>query len=116
MQALHFFLQDAHRLAERTRRVRQLLGPEQHNKHNGDDQDFPGAVEKVAKHVRPSYAGKWSSPGSWSVCGAHPGGGAGGPGKPGAGTRSARPADVRCCSWSAAGVELAVDAAGVEPA
>src|SRR5579859_1213961 len=54
VQALHFLLQDAHRLAQGARRVRQLLRSEQHDDHDGDDQDLPWAVEQVTKvHERP---------------------------------------------------------------
>ena len=45
-------LQDAHGAAERPRRIGQLLGPEQHDQHDRDDQDLPRAVEKVADHGR----------------------------------------------------------------
>src|SRR6185312_14837861 len=47
VQALHLFLQDAHRLAERARRGRELFRPEQHEDHQGDDQDLPWAIEQV---------------------------------------------------------------------
>ena len=52
VQALHFLLQDAHRLAERARRGRELLRPEQHDDHQGDDQDLPRAIEQVTYHLR----------------------------------------------------------------
>src|SRR6266700_1004074 len=52
VQALHLLLQDAHRLAERARRSRELLRPEQHDDHQGDDQDLPRAVEQVTNHFQ----------------------------------------------------------------
>jgi hypothetical protein len=53
MQVTDFPLQDAHRLAERPSGARQLLGPEQHDDHHGDDQDLPWAVKQVTNHERP---------------------------------------------------------------
>src|SRR5215831_21039651 len=50
VQAVHLLLQDAHRLAERARRARELLRLEQYDDHQGDDQDLPRAIEQVTKH------------------------------------------------------------------
>src|SRR5260370_11794683 len=52
VQALHFLLQDAHGLAERARRRREVLRPEQHDDHQGDDQDLPRAIEQVTNHLQ----------------------------------------------------------------
>src|SRR5215470_19172358 len=52
VQAVHLLLQDAHRLAERARRGRELLRPEQHDDHQGDDQDLPRAIEQVTNHFQ----------------------------------------------------------------
>src|SRR5580658_6938641 len=54
LQAADLGLEDAHRLTERTRRIWQLLRPEQHDQHHGDDQHLPRAVEKVTYHLYPS--------------------------------------------------------------
>src|SRR5208283_5037938 len=43
-------LEDPHRPAERPGRDRQLLGPEEHDEHDGDNQYFPRTVKKVAYH------------------------------------------------------------------
>src|ERR1700689_4121667 len=51
LQAADLGLEDAHGLTERTRRVWQLLRPEQHDQHHGDDQPLPRAVEKVTYHL-----------------------------------------------------------------
>src|SRR5882757_435864 len=48
-------LQDAHRLAEGSGRVRQLLGAEKHDQYHGDDEDLPRTVEQVANHFRPLH-------------------------------------------------------------
>ena len=54
-------LKDPHRPAERPGRDRQFPGPEEHDEHDGDNQDFPRTVKKVAYHFRPLWRG-WSPP------------------------------------------------------
>src|SRR5712691_11788496 len=52
VQAADLGFQDAPGAAERSRRVGQFLGPEQHDQDDRDDQDLPRAVEKAADHGR----------------------------------------------------------------
>src|ERR1700679_3702259 len=53
VETLHLGLEDAHRLAERTSRARELRRSEEHDEHHGDDQDLPWTVKQVANHVCP---------------------------------------------------------------
>src|SRR5580698_9701070 len=57
VQARDLGLEDPHGLAEGPGRRRQLRRTEEHDDHDGDDQDLPRTIEQVAYHFRPQWRG-----------------------------------------------------------